>query len=193
MSHFPGFTSRREFLRQSGAGLGAVALATLLRKDGLANPQTAASTGTDFPPRVKRVIFLFMHGGPSHVDLFDPKPDLIKYAGQPLPESYGMVMTRRKVATQSAAAAGQAVSPARPVGDRDQRLSARHRGIARRPVRDSLLPRRQRQPSAVGLPDEHRLDPDGQAEPGELGQLRAGEREPGHAGVPGACPTRAAA
>jgi hypothetical protein len=51
-----------------------------------------------FEPRVKRVIWLFMHGGPSQVDLFDPKPDLIKYAGQPLPESFGMVMTRRKVA-----------------------------------------------------------------------------------------------
>ncbi|HEY2253671.1 MAG TPA: DUF1501 domain-containing protein, partial [Planctomycetaceae bacterium] len=45
-----------------------------------------------------RVIWLFMHGGPSHVDLFDPKPDLIKYGGQPLPESFGPVMTRRKVA-----------------------------------------------------------------------------------------------
>jgi hypothetical protein len=44
------------------------------------------------------VIYLFLHGGPSHVDLFDPKPDLIKYAGQPLPESFGAVMTRRKVA-----------------------------------------------------------------------------------------------
>jgi hypothetical protein len=39
-----------------------------------------------------------MHGGPSHVDLFDPKPELIQYAGQPLPESFGEVMTRRKVA-----------------------------------------------------------------------------------------------
>ncbi|MCH8828033.1 MAG: DUF1501 domain-containing protein, partial [Planctomycetes bacterium] len=46
----------------------------------------------------KSVIFLFMHGGPSHVDLFDPKPALIKYAGQPLPPSFGSVMTRRKVA-----------------------------------------------------------------------------------------------
>ena len=49
-------------------------------------------------PRAKRMIWLFMHGGPSHVDLFDPKPDLIKYAGQPLPETFGEVMTRRKVA-----------------------------------------------------------------------------------------------
>jgi hypothetical protein len=44
------------------------------------------------------VIWLFMHGGPSHVDLFDPKPELTKYAGQPLPESFGAVMTRRDVA-----------------------------------------------------------------------------------------------
>ena len=48
--------------------------------------------------RVKRVIYVFLHGGPSHVDLFDPKPDLVKYAGQILPESFGKVMTRRKVA-----------------------------------------------------------------------------------------------
>lgn len=54
--------------------------------------------GFHFPPRARRVIWLFMHGGPSHVDLFDPKPDLVKYGGQPLPESFGMVMTRRAVA-----------------------------------------------------------------------------------------------
>lgn len=51
-----------------------------------------------FIPRAKQVIYLFMHGGPSHVDLFDPKPALQKYAGQPLPDSFGTVMTRRKVA-----------------------------------------------------------------------------------------------
>ncbi len=44
------------------------------------------------------MIWLFMHGGPSHVDLFDPKPELVKFGGQPLPESFGAVMTRRKVA-----------------------------------------------------------------------------------------------
>jgi len=51
-----------------------------------------------FAPRAKRVLWLFMHGGPSHMDLWDPKPDLAKYAGQPLPGSFGEVMTRRKVA-----------------------------------------------------------------------------------------------
>jgi hypothetical protein len=44
------------------------------------------------------VIYLFMHGGPSHVDLLDPKPELTNLTGQPLPESFGEIMTRRKVA-----------------------------------------------------------------------------------------------
>ena len=51
-----------------------------------------------FAPRAKRVIWLFMHGGPSHVDLFDPKPALTRYSGQSLPQSFGEVMTRREVA-----------------------------------------------------------------------------------------------
>ncbi len=51
-----------------------------------------------FQPRVKRVLWLFMHGGPSHVDLFDPKPELRRLAGKPLPASLGEVMTRRDVA-----------------------------------------------------------------------------------------------
>jgi len=57
-----------------------------------------AVPGAHFAPRAKRVLWLFMHGGPSHMDLWDPKPDLAKYAGQPLPGSFGEVMTRRKVA-----------------------------------------------------------------------------------------------
>lgn len=96
--------SRREFLLRSGGGLGAIALAQLL-----ANEQTSAAPvasasplaprAPHFAPRAGRVIWLFMHGGPSHVDLFDPKPELTKWSGQPLPPSYGEVMTRRKVAT----------------------------------------------------------------------------------------------
>lgn len=80
-----------------------VALASLLANDcvGQAAENLAVADknpAPHFSPRVKRVIWLFMHGGPSHVDLFDPKPDLIRLAGQPLPESFGAVMTRRKVA-----------------------------------------------------------------------------------------------
>ena len=95
--------SRREFLLRSGGGLGAIALAQLLESEraqgapASANP--LAPRMSHFAPRASRVIWLFMHGGPSHVDLFDPKPELTKWSGQPLPPSYGEVMTRRKVAT----------------------------------------------------------------------------------------------
>jgi hypothetical protein len=96
-------TDRREFLRQAGGGFGLIALSAMLRQDGLLSAeQLTANPLAPKPPhfvaKAKRVIYLFLHGGPSHVDLFDPKPDLIKYAGQPLPESFGAVMTRRKVA-----------------------------------------------------------------------------------------------
>jgi len=57
-----------------------------------------STIGPHFPPRARNVIHLFMHGGPSHVDLFDYKPELIRHAGKPIPESVGPVMTRRKVA-----------------------------------------------------------------------------------------------
>ena len=82
--------NRRQWLTQAGGGAGALALATLLTP----TPSQASA----MPPRAKRVIWLFMHGGPAHMDLFDPKPDLIRYSGQPLPDSFGAVMTRRNVA-----------------------------------------------------------------------------------------------
>jgi hypothetical protein len=91
----PTFSRRRAF--QNAAGLGALALASLLQAEGRSSEKAKQNT-THFEPRVKRVIWLFMHGGPSHVDLFDPKPDLIKLGGQPLPDSFGEVATRRKVA-----------------------------------------------------------------------------------------------
>ncbi len=97
--------SRRSFLREAGGSFGAIALAAILQSDGFrsrslsaAEKSPLAAKRPHFKPRATRVIYLFMHGGPSHVDLFDPKPDLIKYGGQPLPESFGPVMTRRKVA-----------------------------------------------------------------------------------------------
>ncbi|MCH8218921.1 MAG: DUF1501 domain-containing protein [Planctomycetes bacterium] len=94
--------SRRRFLRESGCGFGALALSTLLGQESmLASPGSLPASlhpSPHFAPRAKRVIWLFMHGGPSHVDLFDPKPALIEHAGKPLPESFGEVMTRRKVA-----------------------------------------------------------------------------------------------
>lgn len=70
-------------------GLSGVAVKSLLADEALG--------GTHFPARAKRVIWLFMHGGPSHVDLFDPKPELIKRAGQRIPDSVGKFDTRRDV------------------------------------------------------------------------------------------------
>lgn len=101
-SHFPQTTTRRDFLLRGGAGFGGIALSHLLAQQGLGHGVPSginplAPQPTHFAPKAKRVIFLFMHGGPSHMDLWDPKPDLIKYAGKPLPESFGPVMTRRKV------------------------------------------------------------------------------------------------
>jgi hypothetical protein len=97
---------RREFLLQAGGGIGGLALAAMMADDRAKAGDDAPATASNplaprkphFDPPARRIIWLFMHGGPSHVDLFDPKPDLIKYGGQPLPESFGPVMTRRKVA-----------------------------------------------------------------------------------------------
>jgi hypothetical protein len=89
-------TTRRSFLQQAGGGFGSLALSGLLSESKAAESSTTRAP--HFAPKAKRVIYLFMHGGPSHVDLWDPKPDLIKYAGQTLPESFGEVMTRRPVA-----------------------------------------------------------------------------------------------
>jgi Protein of unknown function (DUF1501) len=78
--------TRREFLTCSGAGFGALALTGI-------NSAAAAPPQPHHLPTAKRVIFLFMEGGPSHLDLFDPKPLLNQLAGQRLPESFGKVIT----------------------------------------------------------------------------------------------------
>ena len=102
-------------MRTAGGGLGMLAFCDLLARE------EGKSTGqSHFPPRAKRVIYLFMHGGPSHVDLFDPKPGLIKYAGQPLPESFGEVMTRRKVGRNPLLAP---IKPFRPRGESGLEIS----------------------------------------------------------------------
>ncbi len=85
--HLP--LTRREFLNRSGMGFAALGLAGLFQSDGL----TAAPTGLNplaprqphFAPKARRVIHLFMNGGPSHLDTFDPKPALARFAGRPLP------------------------------------------------------------------------------------------------------------
>ncbi|QDU26573.1 hypothetical protein ETAA8_16530 [Anatilimnocola aggregata] len=79
--------TRRDALRTSAAGFGSLALAALCRQaqaaDGYVSPLAARQP--HFPAKVKRVIFMFMEGGPSHVDTFDYKPELYKADGKALP------------------------------------------------------------------------------------------------------------
>src|SRR5437867_3315104 len=70
--------SRRDLLRRAGMGFGLLGLAGTLHAAG----RLSTAPRTHFAPKAKRVIFLFMNGGPSHVDTFDPKPALQKHAGQ---------------------------------------------------------------------------------------------------------------
>jgi len=94
---------RRAFLRNAGGGFGALALAAMLAEEqssvayasGSSDPLAPKKTHHD--ATAKRVIFLFMSGGPSHVDTFDPKPELTRLHGEKLPASFGPVKTRRAV------------------------------------------------------------------------------------------------
>ena len=72
--------TRRQMLQRTCVGFGMLSLASLLKPLALLGAE--ASREPHFAPRAKRVIFLFMNGGPSHVDTFDPKPALKKYEGQ---------------------------------------------------------------------------------------------------------------
>lgn len=87
MNPYPAF-SRRQFLSKAGMGIGSLALLDLMERELKASGNPLVSTVPHHPPRAKAVISLFMHGGPSQVDTFDPKPMLAKYAGQTLPPSF---------------------------------------------------------------------------------------------------------
>ncbi len=85
------FLKRRTFLKQSSGGLGAMALASLLQGNQAWGAGVTGSKGVVNPlhhnPRVKRVIYLYMAGGMTHLETWDPKPTLAKMNGQPMPES----------------------------------------------------------------------------------------------------------
>lgn len=91
--------SRRQFLTTTASGLGMMGLGSVLAQDGLLSPQTASAASDvnvtnplapkdgHFKPKAKAVISIFMAGAPSQLDLFDPKPELHKLHGQPIPKS----------------------------------------------------------------------------------------------------------
>src|SRR6266853_1889619 len=86
------FFTRRELLQRTGMGMGTVALAGLLGDTRALQANESTNTvnplapkAPPFPAKAKRVLHLFMNGGPSHVDTFDPKPSLTKFSGKPIP------------------------------------------------------------------------------------------------------------
>jgi len=99
MTPFARPMTRRELLRRTGTGLGILGLAGVLSDAGrlAADPgpvDPLAPKPPHFRPRAKRLIHIYLNGGPSQIDTFDPKPLLAKYAGQPLPS--GNLTTERK-------------------------------------------------------------------------------------------------
>ncbi|MEY2428053.1 MAG: hypothetical protein QOJ40_938 [Verrucomicrobiota bacterium] len=106
MKHQPSLNdlclSRRSFLTRCGMGMGAMSLAGLFGETSLLLPSAHAAANVNplspktppLPGKAKRVVHFFLNGGPSHVDTFDPKPMLEKYAGKPLPGEY--IKTERK-------------------------------------------------------------------------------------------------
>src|SRR4051794_32040254 len=85
-SGVPGLPSRRAFLADLGLGFTGLALGALLQADGIARPATAGMPAPGgrphHPPKAKSVIWIFLSGGYSHLETFDPKPALNKYAGK---------------------------------------------------------------------------------------------------------------
>ena len=93
--------NRRYFFGKSATGLGMAALASMLGEDAFgAEP----SLLTQIAPKAKRVIYLFQNGAPSHVELFDHKPELAKRHGQPVPESF---VAGKRFSTMTAKASAQ--------------------------------------------------------------------------------------
>src|SRR5262245_14822486 len=100
--HFPVATTRRDFLARAADGFGSLALSYLLSRD--ANAQKAgqdrklfnplAPRQPHFTPKAKAVIFLYMVGGPSQMETFDPKPTLSRLTGQQLPPSFGEIKSQ---------------------------------------------------------------------------------------------------
>ncbi len=128
--------TRRTFVGQSARGIGGLALGSMLMDGGLLRASTspAPSGGLaglpHFAPKAKRVLCLFQSGGLSHVDLFDQKPELQKFAGQDLPAS---IKGTQRVTGMTASQASFPVVPPmsrrqalRQAPDLDQRHAAAH-------------------------------------------------------------------
>lgn len=159
--------SRRQMLARVGTGLGTLGLATVLEQQGLLAANPLAAKKPHHAPKAKHIIHLFMNGGPSQVDTFDPKPELTKYNGQKMPQE---VKTERRVGNlmqspftfKKYGKAGIEVSELYPhVG-----------GVHRRHLRDPLDAHERTEPRAVAAHDDLRRPAAGATVDGLVAALR---------------------
>jgi hypothetical protein len=104
LSHHWPVRTRREFFTQAGSGLAGMALASMAGQEQAQAAKTVdplAPKPGHHPAKAKSVIWLFMEGGPSHIDLFDPKPKINEMHGQPVPASYGKLITAMGTASNT--------------------------------------------------------------------------------------------
>ena len=157
-----------ERLRPARAGLSA----RRARRGPVSPANPLAAKAGHFPAKAKRCIFLFMTGGPSQMDMFDPKPLLNRLDGQPLPPSFGKIHSQflesDPLCLGAIASGASTASRAGHVRPRAAHAPARRRHRA-----DPLVRRRQRDPRAGDVPDEHGPGLHGLPQPGELGDVRA--------------------
>ena len=186
-SHQP--LSRRDLLLRSANGFGALALAALLADDsrgefssGAASPKfnPLAPRPSHYAPRARSVIFLYMDGGPSQVDTFDPKPRLQAESGQAVQDEDGADAVQQQRQHAWLAVEIPAVRPERHSG---QRLVSARRAVRGRPGRHSLDDQQLLRAHQCQLLSAHRQRSPGTAQHGGLDQLRPGQRIRRSAGV----------
>ncbi len=170
--------SRRDLLKRSGMGFAALGLTQLLAEQKLlvaapVNNSPLAPHAPHFAAKAKRVIHLFMNGGPSHIDTFDPKPALARYAGQALPrENLRPSAARRRLPLPVSLPAPW------PERHRGQRIVSACRLLYRRHRRGPLHACRRSQSRTLADADELRRCPADSAQLRLVGHLWTGQREP---------------
>ena len=174
--------SRRSFFSSSGIGLGSVALNLLLARDLQAKDSPEKYRGlAGFPhhkPKVKRVIFLYMSGGPSHLETFDFKPKLAELDGKPMPESFTKGQPIAQLQGQALKAQGPLTKFKQHGKSRtvDQRLPAVPREDRRRHLHHQVDGDRPDQPRSGPHVDEHRHGDQRPAVDGFVDDLRTRQR-----------------
>ena len=181
--------SRREMIRRSACGFGALALAGICADHVVADHVAADDKRNSlalrppmFPPRAKRVIFIFMQGGPSHVDTFDFKPELIKRNGQEIDFTGVRFGTFGQKQTKTAQTA-LVIQAARAMRSASVGTFPAHGKACRQDVHDSLDAHRRRRARAKHIVPAHRGNEPGPAIGRQLDHLWIGYAESKRTGI----------